>query len=143
MQSDKVVSLYKVIPPLVIGGLVLLLSFYLCILVAPVYIYLLPVFSVCLFTSFYAFYRADKEIKNKNIKIAFPFYKGSQISYLVFFLYLLSVSFIFLPVYSQGGNFFIWFCAPLAVLCLAAWYQARKGFKKLTAEEKQLEKKIN
>lgn len=143
-NQRKNVNLYKNIPPLLAGGLVLVISFYFCILASPVYIYLLPVVAALLVASFCFFLQTNNKLKKwdeKNEAII-PFYKRSKAIYFAFFLYLLSVCFIFLPVYSHGGNLFVWLCFPLSMLCLATCWSAKNKLAVLTAELPQLNKKI-
>lgn len=123
-------SLYDVIAPLLTAGLTLLISLYVCLWQPDVYAYLLPVFVVFLLASIRFFNRSHKAFcKEEKSDGAASFYKGCMFIYFVFSLYLLSISFVFFTVYTDGGYLVVWSCIPLSLLCLTACMQAEKGLR--------------
>lgn len=124
-------ELYDVIAPLFTAGLALLVSLYVCLHQPDVYAFFLPVFTAFLLVSIRCFNRSNKFFYKEGAKneSAASFYKGCMFMYFVFSLYLLSVSFIFFTVYSDGGYLAVWSCTPLSLFCLAACLQAEKGLR--------------
>lgn len=128
---NRNVSTSSVYIPLCLAGGFLLLSFYLFILETSIYAYVLPFFVANLFFSVILFHQKDKEVKRNDTmqkeEPVYSFYHCSFGLYFISFTLLSGITLLYLPVYHNGGNVFVWACAPMAVVLFPALFQAKKG----------------
>lgn len=130
-KIGKAESAYNFLLPLFFSGVFFLLSFYLCIYGIPFYIYTLPLYAMLLFISLFLFYRMDKKLhqlikKGKKVTILYDFYHHCIGIYLILSVVLFGVSVAYLPFYRIGGSVFVWYCAPMSLLCLISFVRSRK-----------------
>jgi heme exporter protein D len=130
-QLDKIESAYKFLAPLFISGVFFLLSFYFCLLSVPLYSYSLPFYAFFLLISLFLYYRIDKDLNNimkngKQIFVLYNFYHNCIGIYLILSILLFGVSVAYIPFYRIGGSIFVWYCAPMSLLCLISFVQSHK-----------------
>ncbi|RFU63705.1 hypothetical protein D0466_09520 [Peribacillus glennii] len=130
------VNAYKFLTPLLISGFFFFLSFYLRILNVYIYVFTLPFYALFLFISLYLFYQTDKKMKNHGEKnwSRYSFYHNCVGIYFVLSVVLFFVSVFYIPFYNDGGQLFIWYCAPMSLLCLMSLINSRKRLKDNTID---------
>lgn len=130
------VNTYKFLTPLFFSGVFFCLSFYFCVLGVSLYIYSLPIYAIFLFVSLYLFYRTDRNL-NRFMKMGitnfsqYSFYHNCIGIYLILSFVLFGVSVAYLPFYYNGGLIFVWYCAPMSLLCFISFIQSQKRIKVL------------
>jgi hypothetical protein len=135
-QLDGNKNTYKFLMPLFFSGVAFCLSFYFCILGVSIYIYSLPIYAFLLLISLFLFYRTDKNLScfMKNGKTTFThynFYHHCIGIYLILSIVLFGVSIAYIPFYYNGGFIFVWYCAPMSILCFISFIQSQKRIKLL------------
>lgn len=138
-QVDNNVNVYKFLMPLFFSGVVFCLSFYFCILGVNLYMYSLPIYAFLLLISLFLFYQTDKHLNDstKNEKTSFSqysFYHHCIGIYIALSFVLFGVSVAYVPFYSNGGSIFIWYCAPMSLLCFISFIQSQKRMGALKKE---------
>ncbi len=135
-QLDGNETTYKFLIPLFFSGVAFCLSFYFCILGVSIYIYSLPIYAFLLLISLFLFYQTDKNLNSymKNGKTTFThynFYHHCIGIYLILSFVLFGVSIAYIPFYYNGGFIFVWYCAPMSILCFISFIQSQKRIKLL------------
>jgi hypothetical protein len=130
-QYIKIESAYKFMVPLFISGVFFLLSFYFCLLSVPLYVYSLPFYAFFLLISLFLYYRIDKDLnqfikKGKQTLVLYNFYHNCIGIYLILSFLLFGVSVAYMPFYHNGGSIFVWYCAPMSLLCMISFVQSHK-----------------
>jgi hypothetical protein len=130
-QWNNNVNVYKFLMPLFFSGVVFCLSFYFCILGVNLYIYSLPIYAFLLLISLFLFYQTDKNLNNfiKNgitTLSQYSFYHHCIGIYIALSFVLFGVSVAYVPFYFNGGSIFIWYCAPMSILCFISFIQSQK-----------------
>jgi hypothetical protein len=134
------VNAYNFITPLLISGFFFFLSFYLRILDVYIYVFTLPFYALFLIISLYLFYQTDKKMKNHMDNVdeknwsRYSFYHNCVGIYFVLSVVLFFVSVVYIPFYHDGGQIFIWYCAPMSFLCLISLINSRKRLKENTKD---------
>ncbi|PLT32823.1 hypothetical protein CUU64_16925 [Bacillus sp. V5-8f] len=129
------VNVYKFITPMLISGFFFFISFYLRILDVYFYIFTLPFYALFLMISLYLFYQTDKKMIQHEDHVTdkswnrYSFYHNCVGIYFVLSVVLFFVSVIYIPFYHDGGQIFIWYCAPMSLLCLISLINSRKRLK--------------
>lgn len=151
-KSDKKIeSVYKFLTPLFISGVIFLLSFYFCLLGVPLYTYTLPFYTLFLLISLFLFYRVDKDL-NRLIKMKkqtftlYSFYHNCIGIYLILSILLFGVSIAYIPFYRIGGSIFVWYCAPMSLLCMVSFIQSlkrKKWLDKVIIKQKSKANRLN
>ncbi|WP_155925628.1 hypothetical protein [Bacillus sp. UNC438CL73TsuS30] len=129
-------NVYKFLMPLFFSGVVFFLSFYFCILGVSLYLYSLPIYAFLLLISLFLFYQTDKNLHEfmKNGITTFThytFYHRCIGIYLMLSIVLFGVSIAYIPFYYNGGFVFVWYCAPMSILCFISFIQSQKRIKRL------------
>lgn len=135
-QLDRNVDTYKFLTPLFFSGVFFCLSFYLCILGVSLFIYSLPIYAFFLLISLFLFYQTDKNLnhfmkKGITTLTQYRFYHYCIGIYLILSFVLFGVSVAYLPFYYNGGFIFVWYCAPMSLLCFISFIQSQKRIKVL------------
>lgn len=135
-QLDRNVDTYKFLTPLFFSGVFFCLSFYLCILGVSLFIYSLPLYAFFLLISLFLFYQTDKNLnhfmkKGITTLTQYRFYHYCIGIYLILSFVLFGVSVAYLPFYYNGGFIFVWYCAPMSLLCFISFIQSQKRIKVL------------
>jgi hypothetical protein len=130
-QLDKNENVYKFLMPLFFSGVVFCLSFYFCILGVNLFMYSLPIYAFLLLISLFLFYQTDKNLNDliKNGITTFSqysFYHHCIGIYIALSFVLFGVSVAYVPFYSNGGSIFVWYCAPMSLLCFISFIQSKK-----------------
>jgi heme exporter protein D len=130
-QIVNVESAYKFLLPLFISGVFFLLSFYFCLLSVHLYVYSLPFYAFFLLISLFLYYRIDRDLhhfikKGKQTFVLYNFYHNCIGIYLILSILLFGVSVAYIPFYLIGGSIFVWYCAPMSLLCLISFVQSHK-----------------
>lgn len=139
VHFDRFVNAYKFLTPLFISGLFFFLSFYFCMLGVSLFLYSLPFYSLFLLISLFLFYRTDKKLNhlrkmgNQTFN-QYNFYHNCIGIYLILSIVLFGVSVTYFPFYQNGGSIFVWYCAPMTLLCLVSLIQSYKRLKWLKKE---------
>lgn len=134
-RFTKNVNAYRFITPLLISGFFFFLSFYLRILDVYIYVFTLPIYALFLLISLYLFYQTDKKMKNHSDNpdeknwVRYSFYHNCVGIYFVLSVVLFFVSVFYIPFYDDGGQIFIWYCAPMSLLSLVSLINSRKRLK--------------
>lgn len=134
IQKNQIGSVYKFLTPLFISGFFFFLSFYFCMLGIKLFVYSLPFYALFLLISLFLFYRTDKKL-NHLMKIGnqtinqYSFYHSCVGIYLILSFVLFGISVAYVPFYYNGGAIFVWYCAPMTLLCLISLIQSRKRLK--------------
>jgi hypothetical protein len=127
-------NVYKFLTPLFFSGVSFCLSFYFCILGVSLFIYSLPIYAFFLLISLFLFYRTDKNL-NRFMKMGvtnftqYSFYHNCIGIYLILSFVLFGVSVAYVPFYYNGGMLFVWYCAPMSLLCFISFIQSQKRIK--------------
>ncbi len=142
LKFDRNVNVYKFLTPLFISGFFFLLSFYFCILGVPLFHYSLPFYAFFLLISLFLFYMTDKKLNHfmkKGIKTfsQYSFYHRCIGIYLVLSIILFGVSLAYIPFYNNGGFIFVWYCAPMTLLCLVSLIQSYRRIKSFNKKQVQ------
>jgi hypothetical protein len=103
------------------------------------YIYSLPIYAFLLLISLFLFYQTDKNLNDfiKNGTTAFAqynFYHHCIGIYIALSFVLFGVSVAYVPFYFNGGFIFIWYCAPMSLLCFISFIQSQKRIGTLKKE---------
>ncbi|CRK82984.1 hypothetical protein [Neobacillus massiliamazoniensis] len=130
-QLEQNINTHKFLSSLFFSGVSFCLSFYFCILGVPLYIYSLPIYAFLLLISLFLFYQTDKHL-NDFMKegittfTQYQFYHLCVGVYLILSFVLFGVSVAYLPFYYNGGLVFVWYCAPMSLLCFISFIQSKK-----------------
>ncbi|MDP4164037.1 MAG: hypothetical protein Q8898_13120 [Bacillota bacterium] len=140
-MPSSTVNVYKFLTPLFFSGCFFFLSFYLCILEVSAFTYTLPFYALFLLVSLYLFFQTDRGLKNLNEESKstinqYSFYHNCIGIYFILSIVLFGVSVAYLPFYHHGGSVFVWYCAPMSVLCLISLVQSKKRIKGFTDNSK-------
>lgn len=136
---DRGGNTYKFLTPLFFSGVFFCMSFYLCILGVSLFTYTLPIYAFFLLISLFLYYQTDKNL-NRLMKEGvttlsqYRFYHLCIGIYLILSIVLFGVSVAYLPFYYNGGLVFVWYCAPMSLLCFISFIQSRKRIQVLKKE---------
>lgn len=135
-KLDTNLNTYKFLTPLFFSGVFFCLSFYLCILGVSLYMYTLPIYAFFLLISLLLYYQTDKNLNyfmKKGITnfTQYNFYHNCIGIYLILSFVLFGVSVAYFPFYYNGGFIFVWYCAPMSLLCFISFIQSQKRIKVL------------
>jgi len=138
-QVDLNGNAYKFLTPLFFSGVFFCMSFYFCILGVSLFIYSLPIYAFFLLISLFLFYQTDKNLnhfmkKGETTYTQYRFYHLCIGIYIILSIVLFGVSVAYLPFYYNGGLIFVWYCAPMSLLCFISFIQSRKRIQVLKKE---------
>jgi hypothetical protein len=97
----------------------------------------------------FLFYHTDKNLNNfiKNGTVTFSqynFYHHCIGIYIALSFVLFGVSVSYVPFYYNGGSIFVWYCAPMSLLCFISFIQSQRRINVLKEKfQNNNQKKMN